>query len=330
MIGDLARKLMGGNLKATIAAALALGGGALGVVTNGKQLMDIVDGTEDAKIAMAEKAVEGQKETATLIASAVAETEATKADARAWAVATETNTPASYAFYLATYPNGMFATQAAKAKADLEARGAGSPFAVERAGAVFGPAIEAARAAKANALARQAESETVAASAESAAEQAKAGARGYRVISLRDGSSYAGQVERGQPNGVGVMTVATGPAAGDRYAGAVVDGRWQGLGVFEAGQPGEARPKRYAGEFQNGQLGGAGLMTLADGARAMGPVVNGRLSGSATVIYPDGRVFEGEFRGGRRNGLGVLWTPAGSVLERGRYADDVLVDATVR
>lgn len=329
MVGDLARKLMGGNLKATIAAVLALAGGALGVVTNGKQLMDIVDGTDDAKLAMAEKAVEGQKETATLIANAVAESEATKADARAWAVATETNTPASYAFYLASYPNGLFAAQAAKAKTDLEARAPGSPFAVERAGPAFGAIIEAARAAKANALARQAEGETAAASAESAAEQAKAGARGYRVVTLR-GASYAGQVDRGQPNGVGVMTIASGPSAGDRYAGAVVDGRWQGLGVFEAGQPGEGRPKRYVGEFQNGQLGGAGLLTLADGGRAMGPVVNGRLTGAATVIYPDGRVFEGEFRGGRRTGLGVLWTPSGSVIERGRYADDILVDAMVR
>lgn len=329
MFGDLARKLLGGNIKATIAAVLALVGGTLGVVTNGKQFMDIVDGTDDAKIAMAEKAVEGQKETATLIASAVAESEATKADARAWAVATETNTPASYAFYLATFPSGLFAPQAAKAKADLESRAPGAPFAVERAGATFGAVIEAARAAKSAALARQAEGETIAASAESAAEQAKANARGYRALTLRD-AAYAGQVERGQPNGVGVMTQTSGPTAGDRYAGAFVDGRWQGLGVFEASQPADARPKRYVGEFQNGQLSGAGLSSLADGARAMGPVVNGRLTGSVTVIYPDGRVFEGEFRGGRRNGLGVLWTPSGSVIERGRYADDVLVDATVR
>jgi len=60
MVGDPACELMGANLKAKIAAVLAVAGAALGVVANGAQLRDIVDDADDARLAMAEKAVAGQ------------------------------------------------------------------------------------------------------------------------------------------------------------------------------------------------------------------------------------------------------------------------------
>jgi hypothetical protein len=317
-------------VKATLAAALALGGGTIGFVTNGKQFMDMLDGKNDAQLAIAQKAVESQKEQATMIASAVAESEVTKADARAWTVASTQNTAAAYDFYLASYPKGLFAAQAAKAKADIEAHGTGAAFSMQQVPGALVPVVQAARAAKDHALARQAEAETVAAQAISAVTQARAKASGYRAISFKDVATYEGQVDRGKPNGVGVMTQTIGDNKGDKYSGAFIDGRWQGLGTFEAGIPGDGRPKRYTGEFQDGRLLGAGLVTLPDGARAMGSVLDGRVNGTATLIYPDGKVFEGEFQAGKRNGLGVLWSKSGRLLETGRYADDALVDAGAR
>jgi hypothetical protein len=329
LIGEFLRRLLGENqsLKATIAAALALGGGTIGFVTNGKQFMDMLDGSGDAEIALAQKAVETQKEQASMIASAVAENEATKADARAWAVASTQNTIAAYDFYLANYPKGLFVDQATKAKADIEMHGTGAPFALAQVPGRLVPVVQAARAAKERALARLAEAEVVAAQATSAVTQARARASGYRSITFKDVATYEGQVDRGKPNGVGVMIQTIGDNKGDKYAGAFIDGRWHGLGAFEAGAPGDGRPKRYTGEFQDGRLVGAGLVVLPDGARAMGAVLDGRINGTAALILPDGSLFEGEFQAGKRTGLGVLWAKSGKLLEAGRYADDALIEA---
>jgi hypothetical protein len=332
MFGELLRKLLGENqsLKAGLAALLALGGGTIGVVANGKQFMDIVDGKDD-QLAIAEKAVEQQRESMAAIAAATAENETTKADARAWAIASEQKSVAGYDFYLQSYPQGLFADQAAKAKEALEKRGSGSPFALEQVNASVAPVVQAARAAKENALAKQASAESVIAAAELAASQAKAKAKGYRTIALRDGATFDGQSERSsKPTGVGVMVQSAGEFAGDRFAGAFVEGRWQGLGVYEAAQPAEGRPRRYVGEFQDGHLAGAGFMLLADGARAMGAVVDGRMNGPAVVIYPDGRRYEGEFKLGRKDGLGVLWSGSGQAMQMGRFADDVLIEPMAR
>jgi hypothetical protein len=331
MFGDLLRKLLGENqsLKAGLAALVALGGGTLGVVTNGKQFMDIIDGKDD-QLAIAQKAVEQQKESMTAIAAAVAENETTKADARAWAIATEQKTVAGFDFYLQSYPKGLFADQAAKAKEALEKRGSGSPFALEQVNAAVAPVVQAARAAKENALAKQAAAESVIAAAELAASQAKAKAKGYRSIVMREGATFDGQSERSKPTGVGVMVQTVGEFAGDRFAGAFVDGRWQGLGVYEASQPADGRPRRYVGEFQDGHLAGAGFMLLADGARAMGAVVDGRLNGPAVILYPDGRRYEGEFKLGRKDGLGVMWSGSGQATQMGRFADDALIEPMAR
>jgi hypothetical protein len=312
---------------------VSLVGAGIGAVSNGANFLDIIGGKAQQE-SVAKVAAEAREAKAIeAVATQAKANAAAQAEAQAWTTALQTNTVDAYDFYLRAFPEGYFKAQAQAARARLASarRGSNAPaFDLARVHPTVATAVSSARDAAKEAAAKQTQAERASNMALAAASQARAKARGYDVIRLRDRDTYEGEVSGGKPNGLGVYVQGDARFAGDKFQGQLVSGMWSGVGIFEStsGQPG--RPARYGGEFTGGQLAGMGVIMRADGVRQAGAVVNGALTGHGVETRPDGARFEGEFKNGMPDGFGALWSSEGDAVEAGRYEEGRLVQPLVR
>lgn len=305
---------------------ISLLGAGIGAVANGVDFLDIVGGkAEQEKVAKVTAEAREAKAIEAIASQAKANAVA-QAEAQAWTTAIQTNTTAAYDFYLNTYPEGLFRQQAIDARTKLaSAEGVARPFDISRLHPTVAAAVSAARDAAKEAAAKQTQAERSANLATAAASQARAGARGYDVIKMRDRDTYEGEVSGGKPNGLGVYVQGDARFLGDKFQGQHAGGLWSGVGVFESTSGAEGRPARYGGEVSGGQLAGLGVIMRADGVRQSGAVVNGALTGHGVESRGSGERVEGEFRNGLADGLAVHWSAEGRVIEAGRYEQGRLV-----
>jgi len=313
---------------AAIVGVISLLGAGVGAIANGVDFLDIVGGkAEQEKVAKA-TAEAREAKAIEAVASQAKASAAAQAEAQAWTTAVQTNTLAGYDFYLQAFPDGHFKAQAEEARtrlASAQSAGASRPFDPTRLHPTVAAAVAAARDAAKDASAKQTQAERAANMAQAAANQARAGARGYSVIKFRDRDVFEGEVANGKANGLGVYVQGDQRFAGDKFQGQLAQGMWQGVGVFESasGEPG--RPARYGGEFTGGQLAGVGVIMRADGVRQAGAVVNGALTGHGVETRGSGERVEGEFKNGLADGYAAHWATDGRILEAGRFEQGRLV-----
>lgn len=110
---------------------------------------------------------------------------------------------------------------------------------------------------------------------------------------------YIGTLRQGIPHGQGYFEYAN---HGGWYEGAIVDGKYEGTGIFLA-----ADRSRYTGYWKAGKRHGFGEETFGLGGSYKGQWENDVFHGRGTITYAgSGRQYEGEFREGRIAGLAPL------------------------
>jgi uncharacterized membrane protein YhaH (DUF805 family) len=146
---------------------------------------------------------------------------------------------------------------------------------------------------------------------------------GYSQIDDNDTDeprSFAGAVRNGVPDGYGTIRWRS---SGRTYSGQFQRGELVGAGVFTRGAT------TYEGEFRQNKPSGVGVLSLdaadANGGRYAGDFANGVPDGYGLRTYQPGRVFFGQWRGGKRDGYGALFDADGNLIEQGVYRADALV-----
>jgi len=97
------------------------------------------------------------------------------------------------------------------------------------------------------------------------------------------------------------------------WSGACQNGIAQGVGVlqwFEAGRPGD----RYEGAMRDGKQTGHGVIVSAEGQRYDGNFSDGAMSGHGVYTYRNGDHYDGEWRNGTPNGLGRFVSATGGTV----------------
>ncbi|MEN3275177.1 MAG: hypothetical protein V7631_967 [Massilia sp.] len=111
--------------------------------------------------------------------------------------------------------------------------------------------------------------------------------------------TYIGTLRQGIPHGQGYFEYAN---HGGWYEGAIVDGKYEGAGVFLASDR-----SRYTGYWKAGKRHGFGEETFGLGGSYKGHWENDVFHGRSTMTYAgSGRKYEGEFRAGRIAGSAPL------------------------
>ncbi|MET0983618.1 MAG: energy transducer TonB, partial [Telluria sp.] len=120
---------------------------------------------------------------------------------------------------------------------------------------------------------------------------------------------YIGTLRQGIPHGQGYFEYAN---QGGWYEGAIVDGKYEGAGIYLS-----ANRSRYTGYWKAGKRHGFGEETFGLGGAYKGQWENDVAHGRGTITYAgsghagsghagSGRKYEGEFRDGRIAGLAPL------------------------
>src|SRR5688500_15250191 len=115
------------------------------------------------------------------------------------------------------------------------------------------------------------------------------------VMTLPGGRIYQGDLEDGEPYGVGTMVYPNGT----HYQGEFVAGYREGRGTaifYDA--------SRYEGEWRNDIPHGRGVYQWPSGERYEGDVVENRRSGRGVMTFRDGTFYDGEWRDDTMNGQG--------------------------
>lgn len=226
------------------------------------------------------------------------------ADDAAWARALREATPAAYAAYLETWPQGWHVADA-RAAMLLPAASREPVLAPDVASAVNAAREAAAQGERQSAAARARATE-----ADQAAAAAARGDAGFRQVTT-NGFTFAGRTASGAFTGPGVRSGAAGEAM--RYRGDLRNGVASGVGVIEFA-PGGSGALRYEGEIAADRPAGAGLTVWSNGNLYAGTASQGSLT------YGDGRRYEGEMRDGAPEGAGALWSADGALLQAGRWS----------
>ncbi len=210
--------------------------------------------------------------------------------------------------------------------------------AMEAAKTARGRGQEAERAAEA---ARTAATDAVSQAEQArlrAAEAASVTSLALAAVDLPDGGRYAGELNAGAKQGLGVLLSPDGR----RYAGQWNNDWPEGRGVMTYGDG-----RRYEGEFRAGKRHGAGVLILNDGTQLEGQWADDRAQGLGSIVHGDGRKlsgqwretgleglgvatlangerYEGEWRAGQRGGYGVLVSGDGTT-QAGQWQNDVLI-----
>ena len=107
---------------------------------------------------------------------------------------------------------------------------------------------------------------------------------------------YKGNVENGEPNGLGFITFPDG----SKFVGEHKDGEKNGQGIFTFSWGG-----KYVGEYKNGKQHGQGTETYPSGSKYVGEWKNGKENGQGTTTFRDGDKYVGEYKNGKTwNGTG--------------------------
>ncbi len=242
----------------------------------------------------------------------------------AWEQATQTGTVDAYVSFLRAYPNSE---NSVAASAAIEQLSRPEAYGLDWLNAETQAAVEAARAAQAQANAQAAAARAVAERADGIAVSARSGLADARTVVAPDGDIYETQVSNSQPNGLGVRTAGDAQSSGDRYRGQLSNGLGQGLGVYEYGEnPNNqaAQALRYEGEHSGDVARGYGVTQWKNGNRFEG-LDNGEEERGA-MAFANGQRYEGEMRNGNRHGYGVFWTGDGEVMLAGRWENGDLVE----
>jgi hypothetical protein len=188
-------------------------------------------------------------------------------------------------------------------------------------------AVVSARAAEQQADRVAADARAVAVRAQDSAARARraeAGKKGYVYTSVSNNQvRYEGDWANGQQNGNGVLTVLSGKAVGDVYAGQFKNDQYNGLGVLAYGQN-EANTSKstgFEGSWLDGNRSGFGAYRWQNGNRFAGAWLNGRRAGPGVLRFPNGNRNEGEYATDLQNGPGVRWRADGTPAEQGAYKD---------
>lgn len=142
-----------------------------------------------------------------------------------------------------------------------------------------------------------------------------AGAKeGLGVLLEPDGRRYAGQWRQDWPDGKGVLVYPDGR----RYQGELQAGKRNGLGVLIL-----ADGTRLEGQWRQDRADGLGVIASANGRKLQGQWRDGGLEGLGVAVLADGQRYEGEWRDGRRNGYGAL-TVGDNKPQAGQWQNDAL------
>lgn len=164
-----------------------------------------------------------------------------------------------------------------------------------------------------------------AASAELAAERARNGEPGYRAYFYESDPQqrrYEGEWMNERASGLGVLSFAGEPYAGDRYAGNFLYGRKYGLGVYTySALPTDESRSRYEGDYVSGEAERYGVYYGRYGNRHAGRSGRDGFNGEGVYDHPNGERYEGNFVNNRRHGLGVLWRADGRVRQSGYWVE---------
>ena len=126
-----------------------------------------------------------------------------------------------------------------------------------------------------------------------------------------DGRTFAGSLEAGRPNGMGLGTWPNG----DRYRGTWRDGVQHGHGELTRGDG-----SRYLGDFLLGVRQGDGVEQSGEGLYR-GEWLGDLPNGSGEFHGTDGANYRGQWRDGVRQGEGAYLDPQGNRYEGTWYAD---------
>ena len=107
---------------------------------------------------------------------------------------------------------------------------------------------------------------------------------------LEDGSTYIGELMRGEPHGYGKKEFSQG----DEYEGQFQKGRAHGHGTYRFKQ--DELIDRYVGMWANDKWDGYGTLVLTDGSRVTGQWIKDRLE-YGDYEGSDGSIRSGKWRG---------------------------------
>jgi hypothetical protein len=132
----------------------------------------------------------------------------------------------------------------------------------------------------------------------------KAQGQGEMLLSYRDEGgkqqtqSYKGTMLDGKYEGQGVYNYAD---PGDRYEGQFKNGNYDGQGAYIVSDD-----LFYEGQFRDGVPNGHGVFYLDNGVRYEGQIRNGLFNGHGVLIFADGGRHEGQWKDGKADGQGLL------------------------
>lgn len=143
------------------------------------------------------------------------------------------------------------------------------------------------------------------------------GSRGSdETVTLRDGSTYSGQMVDGRRHGSGVLTTSN-----SEYKG-----QWERDAKHGEGRESWRDGRLYVGSFRNGKIDGVGRMEWRTSQGVM--VYEGQYSedlkhGRGKFSWPDGRVYDGQWEHGKRSGEATYISSRGET-RRGYWKNDKL------
>lgn len=137
---------------------------------------------------------------------------------------------------------------------------------------------------------------------------------GAGVFTLGDGTTYEGDFDDGEINGVGLKRWPDGST----YSGSFRDGEMHGDGVFLS-----ATGDRYGGQWSSNQRNGSGELEFANKDVYRGEFRAHKFDGVGKIEYAlTGRTYDGEWRAGVRSGEGILCDRYGTHLYEGGWRND--------
>jgi hypothetical protein len=130
--------------------------------------------------------------------------------------------------------------------------------------------------------------------------------KGQVTVTMLNGDKYVGALRDGKFNGQGNYKCSNG----DEYIGEFRDGKFHGLGtvIYTNGDS-------YVGEFSDGKYHGQGICKFANGNEYAGEFRDRMRNGQGAHTFPDGAKYVGEFRDNKYNGRGTLTYSNGETYE---------------
>jgi hypothetical protein len=110
-----------------------------------------------------------------------------------------------------------------------------------------------------------------------------------RVIHLKNGSVYEGELSHNLPHGKGTESSPNG----DHYTGSFSRGLKSGYGKLNL-----ANGNKYRGNFENDKFNGMGTIFFINGDSYIGEFKNDEINGLGTFSHSDGRIDKGFWRNG--------------------------------